>query len=299
MSLDDDLLLADDLIRKQVGAGSDDYNIKIVNERTLKDMKAVDVNYQLTFNNKFFREKKKLGEVKDILQDAFEKMINHVKKNLRPGDIMRGAIHNQKLDIPIYVPCRPMEEMDAEAMMKSVVNVLNSNEDIPFDSTCRIDIGAIKHPRGGKGVKMTNIEAGSINKKSIVQIKNTDNLCLLRAAIVAYCGVCRTSKDEYKRIKRMHPTLTPAEILIQFEKCPKWYYREVRGNNQHTQDSLTRAVCQSLGISDDQPLTYALIPTLEDYLNANIYVVSSALGNAFSYISQNCDQERKKLFYTT
>lgn len=39
-----------------------------------------------------------------------------------------------------------MEEMDAEAMMESVVNVLNSNEDIPFDSTCRIDIGAIKHP---------------------------------------------------------------------------------------------------------------------------------------------------------
>lgn len=39
-----------------------------------------------------------------------------------------------------------------------------------------------------------------------------------------------------------------------------------------------------------------MIPTLEDYLNANIYVVSSALGNAFSYISQNCDQERKKLF---
>lgn len=95
----------------------------------------------------------------------------------------------------------------------------------------------------------------------------------------------------------MHPTLTPAEILIQFEKCPNWYYREVRGNNQHTQDSLTRAVCQSLGISDDQPLTYALIPTLEDYLNANIYVVSSALGNAFSYISQNCDQERKKTLF--
>lgn len=58
----------------------------------------------------------------------------------------------------------------------------------------------------------------------------------------------------------------------------------------------TLSLCQSLGISDDQPLTYALIPTLEDYLNANIYVVSSALGNAFSYISQNCDQERKKLF---
>ena len=164
LSLDDDLRLADDLIRNQVGAGQDDYNIKLVNERTLKDMKAVDVNYQLTFNNKFFREKKKLNEVKEIVRDAFEKMIEHVKKNLRPGDIMRAAIHNEKLDLPIYVPCRPMEEMNAEAMMESLVNVLNSNEDIPFDSTCRIDIGAIKYPRGGKGSKMTNIDADIIKK---------------------------------------------------------------------------------------------------------------------------------------
>lgn len=55
-----------------------------------------------------------------------------------------------------------MEEMNAEAMMECLINVLNSNEDIPFDSTCRIDIGAIKYPRGGKGLKITNIEADII-----------------------------------------------------------------------------------------------------------------------------------------
>lgn len=151
--------LADDLIRNQV-----DYNIMFVNERTLKDMKAADVNYQLTFNNKFFRKQNKLKEVKEILRDAFEKMIEHVKKHLRPGDIMRAAIHNEKLDLPIYVPCRPMEEMNAEAMMESLVNVLNSNEDIPFDSTCRIDIRAIKYLRGGKGLQITNIDADIIKK---------------------------------------------------------------------------------------------------------------------------------------
>lgn len=51
ISLDNDLELADELIRNQIGAGQDDYNMKLVNDRTLKDMKAVDVNYQLTFNN--------------------------------------------------------------------------------------------------------------------------------------------------------------------------------------------------------------------------------------------------------
>lgn len=127
-------------------------------------------------------------------------------------------------------------------------------------------------------------------------IKNTDNLCLLRAALVAFFSGCRTSNDEYRRLKNLHSTLTPAEILIQFEKCPQWYYRQVCQNTDQKQDTLTRSVCHSLAISKDQPLTYSLIPKLEDYFNVNIYVISSALSNAFSYISQNCDEERKKIF---
>lgn len=61
-------------------------------------MKAVEVNYSLTFNDNFFREKNKLKDVKDVLKNAFEKMIEHVKKDFRPGDIMRAAIYNEALD---------------------------------------------------------------------------------------------------------------------------------------------------------------------------------------------------------
>lgn len=296
ISLDDDLLAVLDHLGNQVGAGRDDYNIKLINEKSLKDMKAVEVNYQLTFNDKFFREKKKMKEVKDILKDAFEKMINHVKKDLRPGDIMRAAIYNESLDLPIYVPCRPMEEMDVEAMLESLVNVLNSNEDIPFDSTCHINIGAIKYPRGGRGEKKAYIDEAISIKKSIVQIKNSDNLCLVRAVLVAFSSACKTSIDEYRKIKDAHPTLSPADILIQFEKCPPWYWKHIRDNTQKKQDNLTNVVSHSMGLSENQSLSYAFIPRLEDLLNVNIYVVSSTLGNAFSYISQNHDQERKKIF---
>lgn len=182
-------------------------------------MRAVEATYSLTFNDKFFSEKKKLKDVKDVLKDAFEKMIERVKKGLRPGDIMRAAIYNDAIDLPIYVPCRHMEEMDAEAMLESVVNVLNSNEDIPFDSTCHIDIAAIKYPRGGKGPKKASIKEAISLKKSIVQIKNTDHLCLVRAVLVAFGSACKTSEDEYKIIKSVH-ILSSAEILVQFEKCP-------------------------------------------------------------------------------
>lgn len=112
---------------------------------------------------------------------------------------------------------------------------------------------------------------------------------------MAFCGVCRTSNDEYRRLKNLQPSLTPAEILTQFEKCPQWYYRQVCRNTDQKQDNLTRSVCHSLAISKNQPLSYSLIPKLEDYFNVNIFVVSSALGNAFSDISQNCDEERKKI----
>uniref|UniRef100_A0A8W8MIS9 Uncharacterized protein n=1 Tax=Magallana gigas TaxID=29159 RepID=A0A8W8MIS9_MAGGI len=40
------------------------------------------------------------------------------------------------------------KEMDSAFMADTV------NEDIPFDSSCRIDVWAIKYPRGGRGVKM-------------------------------------------------------------------------------------------------------------------------------------------------
>lgn len=63
-------------------------------------------------------------------------------------------------------------------------------------------------------------EAISI-KKSIVQIKNSDNLCLVRAVLVAFSSACKTSIDEYRKIKDAHPTLSPVDILIQFEKCPR------------------------------------------------------------------------------
>ena len=252
-------------------------------------MKAIDVNYQLTFKDKFFREKKKMNEVKDILKTAFEKMIDHVKKNLRPGDIMRAAIHNENLDLPIYVPCRPMEEMDAETIMESLTSVLNSNQNLAFDSTCRINVGAIKYPRGGKGRKMASIQATVLQKRAVVQILNSDYLCLMRAALVAYSSVCKTSNDDYKKMKALYPTLSPSEILIQFEKCPTWYWKKIRDNEHRSQDNLVRDVCLTIGISDDQPLTYALIPRLEDYLYVNIYVVSSAHGNAFSYVNSSGD----------
>ena len=66
-------------------------------------MGVKDVSYELTLNDKILNDKRML-DMKNLLQEAFQKMIDGVKKDLQPGDIMRGAIYNNHLDLPIYTP---------------------------------------------------------------------------------------------------------------------------------------------------------------------------------------------------
>lgn len=274
--------LGDSSIGQYGGGRNDDYDIRIVGEKNLKKMGAVEVQFELTFRDDLFRERKKMVEVKNLLNDAFEKMLARVKRDLRPGDIIRAAIHNDHLDLPVYVPCRPMEEMDAEAVMESLMTVLNSEEDIPFDSSCRIDIGAIKYPRGGTRVKMSSIAKAIAQKRSIVRINNTDNNCLVRAVLVALAHSCKTHSAEFNQVKARHPNLTCGEILIFHQKCPLWYYKDLLKNHKATQDTLTARICDMMNITNDAPLTYAYIPPLEDFFGINLYVVSLKMGKAFS-----------------
>lgn len=112
----------------------------------------------------------------------------------------------------------------------------------------------------------------------------------------AMASACKVHPVEFRRIKALHPTYTTGEILIHFSRCPTWYYEELRANKKKVQDTLTERVCATLGIHTDQPLTYAYLSQLEDFLNINIYAVSARMGSAFSYVSPNKDEERKKVF---
>jgi hypothetical protein len=284
----------DDVV--QVGGGRNDFDVRLIKEKSLKTMGVKETTYQLTFKDHLFRQEKKMKEVKNLLGEAFDQIIDQVKKDLRPGDIVRGVIHNDALDLPVYIPFRPMEDMNAEAMLNSLEIVLNSNEDIPFDSSCQIDIGTIQYPRGGRGAKMSTLDGKIKRKKSIVQIKNDDNRYLVRAIVVALASTCKTSNEDIQRTRSLHPTLTAGEMLIRFHQCPPWYFKDLLKNRKGTQDTLTRQICQTLDIVTEEPLSYAYLPPLEDFFNVSLYVVSAQRGDAFSYVSPHHARDRKKVF---
>ena len=81
-----------------------DFNIRLLQERKLIPLGVKDVSYELTLNDRILNDNKRMLDMKNFLQEAFQKMIDGVKKDLQPGDIMRGAIYNNHLDLPIYTP---------------------------------------------------------------------------------------------------------------------------------------------------------------------------------------------------
>ena len=280
----------------QYGGGKNDYTIDLVRKKSLKRFGVTDVNFKLTFNRHMFTEQKTMKEVKDTLKNAFQDMIDHVKSDLHHGDIMRAAIHNDHLDLPVFVPLRPMEEMNANAMLDTLMKVLNSNEDVPFDSSCTVDVGAIKYPRGGHGFKFSSIERNVNLKKSIIKVCNDDNTCLVRAFLICYVHLSTVSDDEYEKTKREFPRKSVSELVLDRGRCPLWYCYDFNRDLRGYQTKMTKSVCAQLNLNTDRPLTYACIPKLENYFGVNIYVVSSKMGNAFSYVSNSQNEDRPKIF---
>lgn len=103
--------------------------------------------------------------MKDLHREAFNQMIDRVREDLHPGNTVRAVIYNEYLDLPIFVPCRPM---DTDVIMNSLVTVLKSQQDILFDSSVHVDIGTIKYPKAGRGItccKMSTVEKKTCNVK--------------------------------------------------------------------------------------------------------------------------------------
>ena len=75
--------------------------------------------------------------------------------------------------------------MTSNKVLGEITKVLQSNEEIPLDQSFVIDIIGVKAPTGsGKSLKVLNYAKDTHLKKSVITIKNRDNLCCGRALAV-------------------------------------------------------------------------------------------------------------------
>ena len=113
-------------------------------------------------------------------------------------DKIRVMVRSSALKAPISTRLIPSAQMTSSKVLGEITKVLQSNEEIPLDQSFTIDIIGVKAPTGsGKSLKVLDYSKDTHIKKSIITIKNKDNLCCGRALAVG-----KAIADNHSKVKQ-------------------------------------------------------------------------------------------------
>ncbi len=193
----------------QYGGGTEDaesfYTISEVRQVKSKKFRTTAVDYSVSFN-----DLKDLDLIQEYerTQKIFDKLLNDVTSGMDEGDLIRFVLRSEQLDKPISLPFMPISRLTPERVFSQIERVVQSHQDFRLDESVIVDIVHVEMPRGSGKRKRDNIDLESYleSKRSVVRIRNKDNLCLARALVVAIANV-----DKDKRYKILANHRKPAQ----------------------------------------------------------------------------------------
>ena len=151
-------------------------------------------------------------------QKIFEQLLNDVTEGMDERDQVRFVLRSDQLDTPISMPFMPVIQLTPERIFSQIERVVQSNRDFRLNDTVTVDIIHVEAPQGSGRSRpkrdILNIREYLHKKRSIVTIKNNDNLCLARALVTAiakiekapnYRNMMRSgNKIQEKEAKKLH-----------------------------------------------------------------------------------------------
>ena len=141
------------------------------------------------------------------LWEIFQSLLETVTKDVPVHDQVRFVLRSPELEYPISLPFMPREKLTSERILAEIERVVQPNQEFRLDDSVSVNIVHVEMPRGGTGKKRReiNLDKYLTNKRSIVRIQNTDDICLARALVVA---IAKLENDEqYKTLTHPHSTL--------------------------------------------------------------------------------------------
>ena len=122
-----------------------------------------------------------------------------------PTDFIGITIDSERLNHgPLWMSFRPIKDFNYENIWELLFNAVQSPNDFTISNQLSINSAVVKGTTGRGRMRLTE---DTVNKKSILRIKNDDSLCLLRVLAAAYAyavrGQIRTGKlQEYWNLIR-------------------------------------------------------------------------------------------------
>ena len=173
------------------------YVIENVKEVKSKKFRMTGTDYTIRFKNTV--SQLDLIESYERTQEIFERLLNDVTAGMNKKDQVRFVLRSTQLDTPISLPFMPVLQLTPEHVFSQLERVIQSNQDFRLNDTVTVDIVRIEAPQGSGRKKRSILDIGEFlhKKKSVITIRNNDELCLARALVTA---IAKIEKDpNYKR----------------------------------------------------------------------------------------------------
>ena len=191
----------------QTGRGEVDENerpfyIESVRQVNTKKFKTKAMNYRVQFTNALADAE--ISSLHKRLHEIFQQVLDETIGGVPPQDQVRFVLHSNQLEYPINFPFMAPNRLTTERILAEFERVIQSNKEFRLNDTVEINVIHVSMPMGGGGTKRSevNLEKHLDKKKSIIRIRNEDELCMARALVVAKAKLDNDPRDRQIRDHR-------------------------------------------------------------------------------------------------
>jgi len=112
-------------------------------------------------------------------------LLDRVLRDYEPQDKVRLRFASSGLKSEIWTPLIAKSQLTVHALMLDVERVITSNESFRLDETFELSTQVVKIPYGAAATNVPALLQRKLtNKRSIIQVKNDDQICLARALVI-------------------------------------------------------------------------------------------------------------------
>ena len=211
----------------QMGRGEGDegdnerpFYIESVRQVYTKKFKTNATSYRIQFTNVLADVE--ITSLHGRLHEIFQQILDETVGGVPVQDQIRFLIHSNQLDKPIHFPFMPADRLTTEQILAKFEQVIQSNQEFRLNDTVEINVIHVSMPIGGKRSKRSevNLEKHLEKKRSVVKIRNDDNLCMARAIVVAKAKLDNDPRDRQIRDHRWPMQTRLAQELHQNAGVP-------------------------------------------------------------------------------
>ncbi len=182
--VDESQLASDDSESQYDDTEERPYTINEVRQVKSKRFRTTAMDYSVSF--------KELGDLNVVQQSLnvrilFGQLLDDITAGMEESDQIRFVLRTEQLDTPISLPFMPVSKLTPERVYSQIERVVQSHQEFRLNESVVVDIVHVEMPRGSGKRKRDTIDLESYlkSKRSVVRIRNNDDLCLARALVVA------------------------------------------------------------------------------------------------------------------